>query len=166
MALSHRVRALNVVRSDLLNIAEVGGRVFLGWRHWSLVAPDRFPILFVDVAETGGAIALRSGQTIEGEFLFDVWGYTKPLGPFPNPDVQAEECMLAREAFLKVVVERLLAPPMHAALIADNQAQAGGIGVTHLAMTNGPDTDAGLVEGFGLFRQRVAGRVHVTLTNF
>lgn len=169
MALSHRVRCLQVVQADLLNLLDVAPRVILGWRHWKLLAPDRFPAIYLDVEETGGSLEPRSSRSVEGEFLFSVFGYTKPLGPFPDPDTLAEACLLAREALLKDVWARLMSETIDAALLADNRANGGGFGVMHLTVpppesASGPD--AALVEGFGLFRLRCAGQVHVTLENF
>jgi len=165
VAASHRLRFLRLVKARLLTIPELTPRVVIGWRHWGEVADDRFPCAFVDSEEVSPPYTFLTGQQIEGLFAFGVWGYAKPVGPFPTEDDALEARVTAREDLLKVVAESLLSDAMAKAINDDLVAAPEQTGVTRLDLES-VDTDAGLIEGFGMFRLRCVGRLHVTLGSF
>lgn len=160
-----------MVKARLITISDLGSRVRLGWRHWAELAAGQFPCAYVNVSSEGPGpdYVFASGRVLEGGFWFDVWGYTQPAGPFATPDDVAEAQAVSREALLKQVFETLTAEQTDVDLLADNQANASGFGVTHIAPLRAPATDANsteLIVGYGLFRLPCAGRLHTRLTSY
>jgi hypothetical protein len=161
---SHRQRLLAVLQARLETLPVLGSRVYRGWRHWSELAEDRFPCVFLEFAPASPDLTWLSGGAGEGGLDVDVFGYTKPRGPFADPMAELEARIDAREALLAQVVETVMADATLEALAADN-AQAGGVGVVRLDVQS-LDTDAGLIPGFGLFVVHLRGRLHIETGRF
>jgi hypothetical protein len=159
-----RLRVLQVVRDHLR--AELGDAVptiELDWQPWTRLKPDQAPALYLAPALEAGAVEPdeigREVETLQAA----LWGYT--LGPANDPAgiLEAREVHYAAAMNALFRVEpgsdvTTLTAKLHADLAA--HAQNGAVGI---ARVDGPAMNELIEPPFGLWRQLLVLRCHVTL---